>query len=277
MGHRRILVAGLLAFLLAACAPPEPAGSEPRSPADAAAAAGESAAGPAGEPGAAPAEVEAEKKPMSLRFVSPNRGPATGGNEVTIDGRGFREYPRVHFGGVQAWIVSVTPTEIRISVPPAASADAREVDVTVTNPPTGTVPPVSATLVQAYSYVVGETTPDPEPATAAPAAAPSPPPAAAGADPSAGARVPAGPALVARFRFETSEDSGECPPFHAIRFTDRSTGAIDWLWNLGDGETSTERNPEHCYSTPGMRSVTLTVNNGRQSASASEIVIVGMD
>lgn len=37
--------------------------------------------------------------------------------------------------------------------------------------------------------------------------------------------------------------------------------SVGWLWNFGDGSTSTEQNPEHKYQTPGKYTVSLTVNN----------------
>ncbi|MGV8130300.1 MAG: PKD domain-containing protein, partial [Methanolinea sp.] len=41
-----------------------------------------------------------------------------------------------------------------------------------------------------------------------------------------------------------------------------STGnPTSWLWNFGDGATSTEKNPCHTYISPGIYSVTLTVTN----------------
>jgi predicted outer membrane repeat protein len=55
-----------------------------------------------------------------------------------------------------------------------------------------------------------------------------------------------------------------------VQFTDHSLvsvkipsyPAIDsWLWEFGDGTTSTERNPEHIYPDAGRYSVTLTVSN----------------
>jgi parallel beta-helix repeat protein len=50
-----------------------------------------------------------------------------------------------------------------------------------------------------------------------------------------------------------------------MQFTDLSTdpdGSIhSWLWNFGDGETSTNRNPKHRYLSDGTYSVSLTVND----------------
>ena len=34
-----------------------------------------------------------------------------------------------------------------------------------------------------------------------------------------------------------------------------------WLWDFGDGQTSTLQNPSHVYATPGSYTVTLTVTN----------------
>jgi PKD repeat protein len=45
-----------------------------------------------------------------------------------------------------------------------------------------------------------------------------------------------------------------------VHFTDQSTGAIDsWLWNFGDGATSSEQNPSHTYNSTGYFTVSLTV------------------
>lgn len=49
-----------------------------------------------------------------------------------------------------------------------------------------------------------------------------------------------------------------CPPYEAT-FTDTSMNAVSWLWNFGDGTTSTLQNPAHTYSVPGYHSVTLTI------------------
>ncbi len=267
-------------LVAAACNPGKPAAPEsavvPDQPAVSAASV---------EPSQAPPDPVPE--PLALRFVSPNIGPAAGGNDVTLDGRGFGEYPRIAFGGVQAWIRSVTPTGIRVTVPPpdepVAAGGTLVVDVTVTNPPEGSAAPVSEILTRSYSYVGASTGP---PAAAAPPPAEAVPeqPEIAGAPPTAGdgaADEKAGarqPTLVANFSFEILTDDADCPPPNTlIHFTDRSTGGpTEWWWEFGDGDSSKERNSDHCYSAPGMRSVTLTVSNADELASASKIVTAGM-
>jgi PKD repeat protein/photosystem II stability/assembly factor-like uncharacterized protein len=58
--------------------------------------------------------------------------------------------------------------------------------------------------------------------------------------------------------FSVSPTSGKAPL--TVRFTDKSTGSIkSWLWNFGDGHTSTTRNPSHAYSKAGTYTVSLTV------------------
>lgn len=56
---------------------------------------------------------------------------------------------------------------------------------------------------------------------------------------------------------------GGCAPW-TVNFTDQSAppvnGAITgWLWDFGDGNTSTSQNPSHQYTTPGNYTVTLVV------------------
>ncbi|KQC06873.1 MAG: hypothetical protein APR55_04510 [Methanolinea sp. SDB] len=46
-----------------------------------------------------------------------------------------------------------------------------------------------------------------------------------------------------------------------VRFTDLSNGNPNaWLWEFGDGATSSEKNPVHTYTAPGHYSVSLTVS-----------------
>ncbi len=45
-----------------------------------------------------------------------------------------------------------------------------------------------------------------------------------------------------------------------VSFSDQSKGNItEWLWDFGDGDTSTEQNPVHTYDAPSLYSVSLTV------------------
>ncbi|UUX93086.1 PKD domain-containing protein [Methanoplanus endosymbiosus] len=54
-----------------------------------------------------------------------------------------------------------------------------------------------------------------------------------------------------------------------VQFSDLSSGSpSEWLWDFGDGNTSTEENPEHTYVTPGAYDVTLTATN----AGGSDII-----
>ncbi|MBP6825129.1 MAG: T9SS-dependent M36 family metallopeptidase [Saprospiraceae bacterium] len=50
--------------------------------------------------------------------------------------------------------------------------------------------------------------------------------------------------------------------FGTFQFTDKSVDIPqNWLWNFGDGATSTDINPSHTYATPGVYTVNLTVTN----------------
>jgi PKD repeat protein len=54
----------------------------------------------------------------------------------------------------------------------------------------------------------------------------------------------------------------EGPAPLAVAFTDLSTGGpTSWLWDFGDGSTSTLRSPVHQYTSEGSRDVRLTVTN----------------
>lgn len=60
-------------------------------------------------------------------------------------------------------------------------------------------------------------------------------------------------------------------------FSDASTGATGWLWDFGDGNTSTQQNPTHTYATNGPHLVTLTINNGACSFADTVSVSVGIE
>jgi PKD repeat protein len=46
-----------------------------------------------------------------------------------------------------------------------------------------------------------------------------------------------------------------------VQFTDQSTGTVtDWLWDFGDGNTSTEQSPSHLYDQANEYTVSLTTD-----------------
>lgn len=59
-------------------------------------------------------------------------------------------------------------------------------------------------------------------------------------------------------------------------FTDESSGGviISWIWDFGDGESSTLQNPTHIYSSSGIYVVYLTASNGFSSGVYYRIVII---
>ena len=49
-----------------------------------------------------------------------------------------------------------------------------------------------------------------------------------------------------------------------VNFKDTSTGSpVSWLWNFGDGSTSTMQNPSHTYTASGLYTVTLAVTSAQ--------------
>lgn len=60
-----------------------------------------------------------------------------------------------------------------------------------------------------------------------------------------------------------------------VVFADRSEGAItSWLWDFGDGTTSTAQSPQHNYAAPGRYVVRLTVTAPYGTSTTSRIVSV---
>lgn len=50
-----------------------------------------------------------------------------------------------------------------------------------------------------------------------------------------------------------------CSPI--VRFSDQSGSASQWIWNFGDGQSSSEKNPQHEYVGPGPFLVSLVASN----------------
>jgi gliding motility-associated-like protein len=54
-------------------------------------------------------------------------------------------------------------------------------------------------------------------------------------------------------------DSTSCQAPFTVQFTDLTAGAISWLWDFGDGNTSIQQNPSHTYNAFGNYTVSLTI------------------
>jgi len=65
---------------------------------------------------------------------------------------------------------------------------------------------------------------------------------------------------------------------YTMQFSDASVGTpTSWLWDFGDGTTSTEQSPEHIYHYPGTYTVSLTVSNAYGTVSTTEEVLDAID
>ncbi|MCC7466355.1 MAG: PKD domain-containing protein, partial [Saprospiraceae bacterium] len=61
-------------------------------------------------------------------------------------------------------------------------------------------------------------------------------------------------------------------------FTNTSTNATSYLWDFGDGMTSTEANPVHTYTTPGVYTVTLSATNAcRTHTQTATVGVTGIN
>lgn len=62
-----------------------------------------------------------------------------------------------------------------------------------------------------------------------------------------------------------------------IRVTDSSTNAITWLYDFGDGTTSTSQNPSHIYAAAGTYTITQTVYNtgGNDTLTRTDYIKIG--
>jgi PKD repeat protein len=74
------------------------------------------------------------------------------------------------------------------------------------------------------------------------------------------------PAAVASFTSSVTADS--------VKFTSTSTNATSWLWNFGDGFTSSLQNPTHHYAANGTYTVTLTATNKCGNNSITKTIVI---
>lgn len=79
--------------------------------------------------------------------------------------------------------------------------------------------------------------------------------------------------------FTANTTSGDAPL--TVSFTNQSTGdnITDYLWDFGDGATSTSENPSHTYSSNGFYDVSLTITNSASdtdTTTKTDYIAVGM-
>ncbi len=84
------------------------------------------------------------------------------------------------------------------------------------------------------------------------------------------------PECQASFWFEAGEDMVTYS-FFDDSFTGEDNEITSWLWDFGDGNTSTEQNPTHTYAENGMYDVTLTIVAGDCESSSVNNIFVGDD
>jgi len=63
-----------------------------------------------------------------------------------------------------------------------------------------------------------------------------------------------------------------CSTPHTVFFTDQSTIPDTWLWNFGDGSTSTSRNPIHSYTSAGVYDVTLRISDTNTGLTSTKLL-----
>jgi len=69
------------------------------------------------------------------------------------------------------------------------------------------------------------------------------------------------------YTFELLSDPETGSVFYRVSFINQSIEANSYLWDFGNGETSTEENPVYTYTENGIFDVTLTVTPGPEQAS----------
>ncbi len=78
------------------------------------------------------------------------------------------------------------------------------------------------------------------------------------------------PTPVASFTFSGADKSAPAE----VSFTNNSLSATTYLWEFGDGASSTEKNTKHTYSTGGTFTVKLTAYSGKASNSKTSSLTI---
>ncbi len=77
--------------------------------------------------------------------------------------------------------------------------------------------------------------------------------------------------IVSAFSFQNSESN------LSVQFLDQSQGdPTEWLWDFGDGNTSTEQHPHHIFAALGDYAVSLTASKAGSSDTSAQLVLVGV-
>jgi IPT/TIG domain/PKD domain len=208
----------------------------------------------------------------TITSVTPSAGPQAGGTNVTITGSNFNDARgmNVLFGDRQGVVLSVSPDgrSMVVRTPQFPVDDLNEdgcdangdgfqgsmyvptsVDVKVVSLSTT----CDATFAKGYTY-------NPTDASCRNDVGPPPPP-------------PTPPSSSFTFSVDAVTD--------VVIFTNTSTGTapLTYLWNFGDGQTSTQQNPVHDYTgsvpaPPFNYVVSLTVTNAGGTSTSNQFVLV---
>ncbi len=73
--------------------------------------------------------------------------------------------------------------------------------------------------------------------------------------------------VIASFQYEISAEN-----WSEVAFANYSQNASSYVWDFGDGESSTDENPVHAYAAGGTYEVTLTATGAAGSAARSESI-----
>ena len=84
--------------------------------------------------------------------------------------------------------------------------------------------------------------------------------------------INADPTTVPIVAFTGSPVSGDVPLL--VAFTNTSSNATNYLWDFGDGSTSTEVNPSHTFAVAGSYNITLTATGSGGSASLIKVAYI---
>ncbi len=76
--------------------------------------------------------------------------------------------------------------------------------------------------------------------------------------------------------FSIDNDYGQVYEEDALLLTNNSKNAVSYLWDFGNGDTSTEANPEYAYDHHGVFDVKLVITDkfGYQKETSNQILVV---